>query len=371
MRHTLIIALAIFLSNFSAALATEYQVPATPGNLQKLIDSGSLTGGDRLVLAPGYHGKLVIKGLQFEEPLTITAAGGGAPNLDQLIVDASSGIRIQKISVIPVSKPAPDEALVSVDESKAIELEHLTVASAFSSQDWSAPQWRETVRNGVFLSGQDISLTDSLVFNVRHGISTVADGAKIERNIIENFAGDGIRGIGDNSSYVENTIDTCIDIDDNHDDGFQSWSLDEDGHPGKGVVRNVRVERNRISNGDHRFTCHLQGIGLFDGIYEDWVISGNTITVDHWHGITVMGARNVVVSDNFVTDFRPGKPGAPSVTIMAHKDGRQAENSSIERNVTQPWLGGTGSPFNQAHPGVTQIENRVLETTRSGTIPAK
>jgi len=371
LRQVLTIMLTLFVSGFSNANATEYQVSAAPGSLQQLLDSGNLTGGDRLILAPGNYGKIVISELAFKSPVTITAAGGGTANLDQLVVESSSGIHFHKLSIIPRTAPPRDEALVSIEEGLGIHLSHLIVASTVDSQTWTVPQWRENARNGVSLSGQDVSLTDSYIFNVLHGVSTSANGARIERNTIENFGGDGIRGLGDNSNYIENTIDTCVDIDDNHDDGFQSWSLDAQGRPGKGVVRNVRIERNRILNGDHRFTCYLQGIGLFDGLYEDWVIKDNTITVDHWHGITVMGARSVVVSDNFVTDSRPGKPGAPSITIMAHKDGRLAENSSIERNVTQPWLGGSGLPFNQVHPGVTLLDNRVLNSPHSGTGAAK
>lgn len=366
MRQILMIALTLFLSGFSNVFAAEYQVPATPGSFQTLLDSGSLKGGDRLILAPGDHGKIVMSGLVFENPVTITAGGDGAANLDQLVIESSSGIQIRKLSIIPKTLVPLGEFLVSVQDGTGIHLSRLIVASAVNSDAWSAPQWRRNARNGIFLSGQDISLTDSYVFNVRHAVSAFADGARIERNTIETFGGDGIRGIGDNSRYIENTIDTCVAIDDNHDDGFQSWSLDAQGRPGKGIVRNVRVERNRIVNGDHRLTCQLQGIGLFDGVYEDWVIKGNTIDVDHWHGITVMGARNVNVSDNFVTDFRPGKPGAPSITVMAHKDGRPAENSSVERNTTQPWLGSEGSPFNQDHPGVALSGNRVLSTSHGG-----
>lgn len=371
MRNVLMIALTLFMSGFSNALADEYHVPATPGSLQKLLDTGRLKDGDRLILASGNHGRIVISGLRFDSPLTITAAAGGAANLDQLVVEASSGIHIRKLSVIPAALVPPGEFLVRVEEGTQISLSRMIVASAVDSQSWTAPQWREKARNGVFLSGENVSLTDSYVFNVRHAVSAFAKGARVERNTIENFGGDGIRGIGDNSSYIENTIDTCVRIDDNHDDGFQSWSLDAQGRPGKGVVRNVRVERNRIVNGDHPFTCQLQGIGLFDGFYEDWVIKDNTIDVDHWHGITVMGARNVIVSDNVVTDFRPGKPGAPSITIMAHKDGRLAENSSVERNVTQPWLGNAGSPFNRDHPGVALLGNRVLDTSKGETGTAR
>jgi len=141
------------------------------------------------------------------------------------------------------------------------------------------------------------------------------------------------------------------------------------GTPGGGVVRNVRLEDNVIENGTHPMACTLQGIGMFDGIYEDWVIRGNTIVVNNWHGITVMGARNVLIEDNIVVDAEPGEPGAPWIAITAHKDGRLSENSTIQGNTTQPWRGGPNSPFKQPQPGVTLLENRVVETAEEALTP--
>ncbi|WP_299472509.1 right-handed parallel beta-helix repeat-containing protein [uncultured Roseibium sp.] len=346
----------------TASSATEFRVSAGPGNAQQLIDAGKLAGGDRIVLASGSHGSIVLNGLNFETPLTITAENDALAEVDQLLIEDSSGLRIEGLVVLPRGGENPDEALVTIQQGKNIELNNMTVASANSTEGWTAALWQASARDGIFLSGKNIALTDSRIFNVRHAISTYADNARIERNVIEFFSGDGIRGLGNNSDYVENLIDTCVGVDRNHDDGFQSWSLDAAGEAGKGTVRNVRLERNKIRNGDHPLTCYLQGIGLFDGFYENWIIRGNTIAVDHWHGITVMGARGVIVSENTVTDSRPGKPGAPSITVMAHKDGTPAQDSVIELNVTQPWQGGAKSPFARAHQGVTLLGNRVVET---------
>lgn len=357
-----ILALAVVIVSLTAVSATEHHVAAAPGNAQRLIDEGKLASGDRLILAPGFHGPIVLKGLRFNPPLTIAAKAGAAPRVDQLRLENSSGLRIEGLVVMPHRPENPDEALVSIEQGNNIELDNLIIASAENSDGWTAAQWQASARDGVFLTGQNIALTDSRIFNVRHAISTYANNARIERNVVEFFSGDGIRGLGDNADYIENVIDTCVGVDRNHDDGFQSWSLDASGAAGKGTVRNVRLERNQIRNGDHPLTCYLQGIGLFDGFYENWVIRGNTIAVDHWHGITVMGARDVIVSENTVTDSRPGKPGAPSITIMAHKDGRPAQDSVIEWNVTEPWQGGDKSPFGRAHPGVTLLGNRVVET---------
>jgi hypothetical protein len=213
----------------------------------------------------------------------------------------------------------------------------------------------------VVIGSPDSSITESVIRNVRHGVEANADGVRVADNLIEFFTGDGIRGLGDDSVYVGNTIRTCIKADDNHDDGFQSWSVDAQGRPGQGVVRNVRVENNIIENGDHPLRCALQGIGLFGGFYEDWVIRGNRIIANHWHGVTVMGARRVEVSDNIVVDSHPGAPGPPWITITAHKDGTLSEDNVIAGNVSQPWSGGSRHTlFSQPQPGVQLRNNRVV-----------
>ena len=362
MKQMSAILIAFLLTFVSRASAVEYRVEAAEGKAQALIDSGSLVGGDRLILGPGPHGKIVISGFKFDRPVIITSEDGAPPEVDQLVIENSAGWRIEGLTIIPRTAGKLSDALVKIHSGRHIHLDHLIVASAQDSNAWTAEKWRNTARKGITLSGQDISITNSIIRNVRHGISSSADRVRIEKNIIELFSGDGIRGLGNNSDYIGNTIKTCVRVDDNHDDGFQSWSLDSDGRPGKGTVRNVRVEGNLIRNGNHPLTCRLQGIGLFDGIYENWVIRANTVIVDSWHGITVMGARGVVISENKVLDSRPGKPGAPWISITAHKDGRIAEDSVIERNVTLPWAGGQNSPFKQPQPGVELYGNRTVET---------
>ncbi|WP_172676959.1 right-handed parallel beta-helix repeat-containing protein [Aestuariivita boseongensis] len=357
MRITLIV---LFVFHAFSVSAVEYRVPAEPGKAQALIDSGKLVGGDQLVLAPGRHGRIIIDRIKFDQPVLVTGAKDAPPEVDQLIVNDSSGWRFEGLTIEPGAEGDANVALVQIRRGKDIQLDRLIVLSSPDSSNWTARDWRDEAHNGIEVSGEDIRITNSSIRNVRHGIASTANGAWIEGNSIELFSGDGIRGLGDHSSYIGNTIETCVKVDDNHDDGFQSWSRNALGLPGKGAVRNVRLENNVIRNGNHPFKCHLQGIGLFDGFYEDWIIRGNTVFVDHWHGITVMGARRVSILDNTVVDSRSGKPGAPWIAITSHKDGQRSEDSTIQGNIMQPWSGTAGSPFRQPQPGVTFQDNRIV-----------
>ena len=263
------------------------------------------------MLAPGRHGPLAIGGLRFDPPVTLTAAPGRPAILDSLRMTGSAGWRISGLTILPAAARARDGPLVRIDNGTGIVLDRLTVASAPDTAAWSAARWVAAARNGVSLTGRDITLRNSLIRNIRHGIQTRAIGARIERNTVDAFSGDGIRALGDNSVYAGNTIRTCVKVDANHDDGIQSWSTDAGGHVGKGVVRNVTIEANLIENGHHRLACQLQGIGLFDGFFQNWTIRGNTVVVNHWHGITVMGGRHVRITGNLAVDSVPGPPGPP------------------------------------------------------------
>ena len=368
MRCLIVVILACFTTT---AQAKDHIVKAVPGAAQSLINSGRLVGGDRIILQAGYHGRVTIDGQHFKKTVTLTSAKGQRPRLDHVALTNSSGWRITGLTVIPKNTSAGSKTLVRVDQSKDIHFSRLTVATVTNSASWSAGQWRALARDGVRLSGQNLSITNSFVKNIRHGIIASANKALVENNFVENFSGDGIRGLGDNSQYIGNSIKTCVDVDDNHDDGFQSWSVNAAGKPAKGVVRNVRVERNLIENGNHPTGCTLQGIGLFGGFYEDWIIRDNTVIVDHWHGITVMGARRVVISGNVVVDARPGEPGAPWVAITPHRDGRVSQNSVIKGNVTQQALRDKGSKFITPQLGVRRQGNAVVRNPNDALRRAK
>ncbi len=85
------------------------------------------------------------------------------------------------------------------------------------------------------------------------------------------------------------------------------------------------------------------------------------VIVDHWHGITVMGARNVRIVNNSVLDPNDVRPGPPWITITRHKNGTLPRRSVIANN-----LAGTFNPtgnkrfYPTARKGVTMHANLVV-----------
>jgi len=153
---------------------------------------------------------------------------------------------------------------------------------------------------------------------------------------VENFAGDGLRGLGDHSVFQYNIVKNCYDVNANHDDGFQSWSVGQGG-VGTGVVKGIVLRGNTIINYEDPNQPHrgaLQGIGCFDGMYEDWVIENNVIIVDHYHGITLGGAVRCRIINNTVLDPNPGRPGPAAIRVDNHKNGTPSRDCIVRNNLS-------------------------------------
>ncbi len=335
-------------------------------SLSDAIDA--VKAGDTLNLRSGDYGILRIEGRRNDGVVTVAAAPGHRPGFLAIAVLDSSNWRLKGLFAGPAFSPGTLEGpIVRVAGSRGVLIEDSTVMSTNAPSSWNREDWVRLARIGVEAQGSAITLRGNSIRNVDHGLIVDADYSLVENNVIENFAGDGIRGLGDHSVYRQNTIKNCYRVDRNHDDGFQSWSRGVDGTPGKGEIVGVVLSGNRIINYEdpaQPFRCNLQGIGLFDGIFTDWLIANNIVVTDHWHGITVMGARNVRIVNNTVLDPNRNTVGPPWITITVHKDGRLPEASLIANNLATSF---NNAVVRQSFPAtareVLQTHNMLIEDT--------
>ncbi|RZJ81987.1 MAG: hypothetical protein EOO20_24765, partial [Chryseobacterium sp.] len=148
------------------------------------------------------------------------------------------------------------------------------------------------------------------------------------------------RGLSDDSLFEFNLVAGSYGIDDNHDDGFQSWSSDEQGKVGMGKVSNVILRNNVfISQLDPEQPfpqkLGMQGIGCFDGFFENWVIENNVVLTNMWHGISFYGARNVKIINNTVaSNPYASKPFTPWIGIYNHKKLGAGVGNIVNENFT-------------------------------------
>ena len=296
--------------------------------------------GDTLYLLSGHHGSVIVEGIN-DGYVTILPLPGHDPTFKKVTFNNAAKWKLYGVTISPATAPSYSRSTLLVLNSNASEI-IVDSCYAYSVEDnttWSAGDWVSNACNGASVTGDNNILRNNHFLNVDHGILVESAGEQnlIERNIIENFSGDGMRGIGNYNTFAYNTVKNCYDVDDNHDDGFQSYSRGPGNVVGTGTVYGIVLRGNTILNYEdpnQPMRGTLQGIGCFDGMFEDWVVENNVVITDHWHGITLLGARNCRIINNTVVDRNTTTPGPPWISIAAHKDGTLGTGNAIRNNLT-------------------------------------
>ncbi len=335
--------------------------------IQDVIATAPIEPGDTIWLRSGYHGALSITGRYNRDMVTIAAQPGHTPAFAQITVTSSANWRFRGLHISPSFAPehsartmfriasSPDGGPV-----RDVVVEDCRLFSVEDASAWTLQDWNTKAANGIQAGGTRITIRGNHAKNVNFGISVTATHSLVEHNVVENFAGDGMRGLGDHTVFQYNTVKNCYDVNANHDDGFQSWSVGSDGKVGTGVVTGVVLRGNRIINYEdptQPFRGTLQGIGLFDGMFVDWVIENNVVITDHFHGISVLGAKNTRVVNNTVLDPNSSRPGPPWIMVAAHKNGTPPEDCIVRNNLA--------TAFRPAASGVVSDHNIVIEDAAS------
>ena len=335
---------AVFDKGFVESRRWE-KLPYRDGARLALENEGApVRAGDTIYLRSGYHGKLDIQGYYNSDAITIAAEEGHTPKLARIRIRSGARWKLEGLQISPeFAESFEPGTLIDLDSHgfhgpvHDITVEKCRVQSVQDSSGWTVEDWNSRACNGIQVDGRKMAVRDCVFRNVDFGISVSAVDSMIEGNTVENFAGDGMRGLGDNTTFQYNTVKNCYDVNRNHDDGFQSWSRGEDGRVGRGEVRGIVLRGNTIINFEdpqqpHRGT--LQGIGCFDGMFVDWLVENNIVITDHFHGITLSGARDCRIVNNTVIDRKAGRPGPPWIQVGSHKDGTPSSGCVVRNNLT-------------------------------------
>ncbi len=326
-------------------------------NLQKLIDNGKIEAGDHFVLKSGYYGNLLIRNKRFEAPVKIFVASGNIAKFSSLRVRNSENWHLKGFSV-SVSYPTPIKTRQMVEigsGTRNITIEGFNIFTVPDATSWSDDDWDKKAVSGIFVRGENVNVIDNQIRNVNFGITSMGDRSIVSGNLVDQFSGDGMRGLGDYSVFERNIIKNCHSVNKNHDDGFQSYSVTKDWKVGTTEVIGTVLRKKIFLANDNRDgpqKCKMQGIGMFDGMFIDWVIENNIVIVDHWHGITVMGAKNVRIVNNTVWDPNDIKPGPAWIRILDHKNGAKSQNNLVANNLA--------NKFNSGKTGVLELKNQLI-----------
>lgn len=307
--------------------------------MSALLSSGQVAGGDRIFLLDGYHGPIRIKDLKYSSLVLVAPLPGSTAHIESLLIDNSGNLAFKDLKVWATSANASNGALIrSYPNTQDLVFSNLDVRSTATAPtylNWTSTNWYNNKRPGFLIDGNRVTLQGNRMTAVQHGMVVLAQNALIENNIVDGFIGDGMRALGDNSIVRGNQIQNCVSIDATHHDGFQSYSRGTGGKPGTGTLKNLVVENNRIfetTGGRTTMTCKLQGIGMFDGMFDGLRIENNTVVVSAYHGITVSGALNTIIRHNTVVHSNGLGGKSPWVKVGSHKNGTPSQNVQIVNN---------------------------------------
>lgn len=340
--------------------------PYVPGmNLVPKNPGAPVKAGDTLILMNGYHGEVSAREYYNEDFITITAMPGHTPALGRMVFRSGSKWKLKGLSISPELAPEYDTGYLLRFEDHSWSgpisecvVEECKLFSVWDSENWGASDWNDKACDGIMLPGDGLVVRSCHLKNVDMGIYVTVDGKNclVENSIVENFCGDGLRCLGNHCTFQYNTVKNCYDVNGNHDDGFQSWSVGTNGSVGDGTVYGLILRGNTIlayEDPDQPFRGTLQGIGCFDGMFEDWVVENNVIVTDHWHGITLLGAVNCNVVNNTVIDPNTTSPGPPWIRVSKHKNGTPCSGCLVRNNLV--------TALNNAEQGVEEDHNIIVE----------
>ncbi len=314
------------------------------GEMGTVNPGAPVKGGDVIRLRSGYHGIMELHGGYNDRFITVEADDGQKPVLSNIEMTSVSRWRLRGLTI------TQEESLTGVTPAQVtlvyiepgnwggpahdIIVEDCTLSSIDDASSWSEADWIARDCNGIMSGAEDVLIRNNYLKNVNFGITVDGNRTVVKDNTVDTFDGDGMRGNAHDLTFEGNMVKNCIDSKNgNHDDGFQSFSVN-----GAPPWERVVLRGNTIINYEdpgQPLKGTLQGIGCFDGWYINWIIENNLVIVDHWHGISLYGALKCRVVNNTVLNPYPVQDQVHSIwiRITAHKDGTKSSECLIRNNI--------------------------------------
>ena len=326
----------------------------------------NIVAGDHVVLLPGDHGSVLV-----------TASSN--PTLKDAVawswIDAQPGATLSGFEMRGMSRWLVTKVEVSGSAGTLIMLSGganfvVSDASVYSAKDtasWTADQWVNKTANGIWTRNtRCVALLRNHVTNVRFGIFVSSDAplppdnrvdTLVRDNEIRNYSGDGMRPLGSNITFTNNSIYdvyvSAADGDPNHDDAIQGFA------PDGGNFENVTIEGTWIqetTDPKRALQNDLQGISIFDGLYSNVIVRRNVVLAGAYDGISVFGPNGAVIENNTVIGTNPAHK--LRIWVPSSKGGVPPVGATVRNNLATIYI---------LDPGVTATNNVTVSTADAAT----
>jgi len=249
--------------------------------------------GDVILLSAGNYGSVNLTGFKFGGNVTIASADASKPAIfTGMMVNNSTGLTLKGLDFyVQPGKDLPFQ----VANSSQINLDSLNVHGSLngSSSDDS--------RGLIVRTSSDVTVTNSHFSELTDAVTQLNNSnISFTNNTFETIRDDGIVGGGTSNLTIKNNYFTNFDhVGDVHPDAIQVWTTNT-----TTVASNITISGNVFERGTG---SAVQGIFMSDPSgklpFENVTISGNTIVGALYNGISVDGAKNLVVSNNTVLAY--------------------------------------------------------------------
>lgn len=277
--------------------------------------------GDRILLAPGDYGDLMIGPRRGQGALTIAAADERTPPVFRSIfIRDAEGVTLRSLTVRygTAAKPLSDR-VIEIRRSSAVRLQWLHISSA-ENGDPSDDGYGVIIRDS-----RNVTVTESLFRDLFRGVAAYdSDDVTVSTNIFAQIGSDGVVARGAKGLTVEANefaYFTPVDPVKWHPDAIQLWS--------RGANRaneNIVIRRNLISR--RGGGAPTQGIFIKtpEIASRDILIEGNRIEQSMGQGIFVQNAIGVTIRGNSLVAVEP-LLHPPAIEVRA-----PFENAVVEDN---------------------------------------
>lgn len=333
--------LAEVLNPTRRLIATRAYPKYPPGaeTLQPINPQAPVKPGDTLVLLSGDHGDVNLQQMMNSGFIAVVGPANNTAVIRTLKITASSHWHFKNLKFEGLRKETtwPMSGLVELKTNDYFGATDSFVfeSNVFTSQDdvsaWSNADWVKKPYDYAFVMSDRVQCTtiqNNHFYNIRNAIAVGGDNTVIEDNLIEHFGNDGIDIAASNLIIRHNTIRDGHHTPEEsmHADGIQGWTLHG------ATNKNVTIDGNTIINLEMNENNYLQGISIFDGLWNGLRVTNNVVVTNTWHGIALYGVENAEVVNNTVPPARPGK-FMTWIAVRAAKTKQPSSNVVIRNNI--------------------------------------
>lgn len=332
--------------------------------LADVLSSGkTFQPGDQIFLLRGYHGAPYITG-RHSRDVYIKAYPGHSPAVFSVRFMNATHWHLSNLTVSKETAPTghPDLNLeipggITIDDQKNEDSHYITIenCSLYTQQNntnFTATMWAN-LKAAILVHGTHHTIKGNHLYN-GGGIQIMfhANNTYVGHNVIENIGTDA-SGIRSHNNIIEhNLFMNSHKVNGNHNDLMQAWGSSNN------IVRHNELRAYTNPNQpfisddpDRKGISSCQGLGMFDGVFENWVIEHNLIRVDHRIGIYAHNLQKSIIRNNKIVRRGPKvwkRTRPPAIFVGESKTGSPSRGNKVYNNEAEDFE--IGRKTNNGYP---------------------